>query len=105
MHLLSNYVSAIKAKFIVHGLDYSLLEHHRVRYFLKSIRINRSLSIPTCNIMDLKTLRRLISLYDTMTMGFVYKVVFLFGYLCFLRLSNIAPHSATSTCYLYLLPL
>ena len=95
-HLLINYVSAIKAKLIVYSLDHSLLKHHRVRYFLKSVHINRPLSIPSRNIMDLQTFRRLISLCDTITMGFVYKAVFLLGYLGFLGLSNIARHSAAS---------
>ena len=52
VHMLRNYVSAIKAKFIIYDLDHSLLERHKVRYFLKSVHINRPLSVPSHNIMD-----------------------------------------------------
>ena len=74
-------MSAIKAKFIIYDLNYAVADHHRVKYFLKSVRINRPLSIPNRHIMDLKTFKLLILLCDTIPYGFVYKAVFLLGFL------------------------
>ena len=89
IHMLSNYVSAIKAKFIVYDLNYAVADHRKVKYFLKSVRINRPLSIPNRHIMDLKTFKHLRS-YCMIQ----FHVAFHVGFLGFLRLSNIAPHSA-----------
>ena len=92
VHMLSNYISAIKAMFVVFHLDYRVLEDPKIKYF-KSVRINRPLSVPKRNIMDLKTLHRLIRLCNSTQMGLVFKAVFLTAFYGFLRLSNLAPHS------------
>ena len=84
VHMLCNYVSAIKAKFIMYDLNHRLLEHHKVKYLLKSILINRPLSVPTRNVMDPQTLKNLIKLCQDIHMGFVFKTVFLLAYFVFL---------------------
>ena len=96
VHMLANYVAAIKANFIIYNLDKSCLSDSKIKYFLKSVRINRPLAVPRRNIMSVKVLKHLVSLCDGLFMGFVYKAVFLLGFFGFLRLSNIAPHSLTS---------
>ena len=42
-NMLSNYVSAIKAKFVLYGLPTKCLESRRIYYYVKSLRINRPL--------------------------------------------------------------
>ena len=93
VHMLSNYISAIKAMFVMFHLDYKVLEDPKIKYFLKSVRINRPLTVPKCNIMDLKTLHKLVTLCNRTQMGLVFKAVFLTAFYGFLRLSNLAPHS------------
>ena len=91
--MLANYVSTIKAMFILFHLDHHVLEDPKIKYFIKSVRINKPLSFICRNIMDLKTLRNLVHLCDHSYMGIVYKAVFLTAFYGFLRLSNLAPHS------------
>ena len=83
--MLSNYVSAIKAMFILFHLYHLVLEDPKIKYFVKSVRI-----------MDLDTLRKLVYWCDHSYMGIVYKAVFLTAFYGFLRLSNLAPHSHLS---------
>ena len=42
--MLCNYVSAIKASFVLYDLPHDLLDHPRLKLFLKSVRINRPLT-------------------------------------------------------------
>ena len=49
-NMLANHVSAAKANFTMYGLDYSLWEHPNIRYFLKSIKINRPIKITRKNV-------------------------------------------------------
>ena len=61
-NMLANNVSALKAHFVMLGLGY-LLEHPRVRYFVKSVKINRLLCPVHRNTMSLDTLTALIHQY------------------------------------------
>ena len=92
-NMLANHVSAIKAYFTMLDLNYVIWEHPNIRYFQKSIRINRPLAIASRNIIDLLTLASMVDICNTLYMGTVYKTVFLLAFFGFLSLSNIAPHS------------
>ena len=83
----------IRAMFVVFHLNYKVLEDPKIKYFIKSVRINRPLAVPKRNIMDLKTLHRLVKLCNCTHMRLVFKAVFLTAFYGFLRLSNLAPHS------------
>ena len=54
VHMLANYVAAIKANFIIYNLDKTCLSDPKIKYFLKSVRINRPLAVPRKNIMSVK---------------------------------------------------
>ena len=95
-HMVANYVAAIKAKFMVFGLQYWVLDDPRVKYFLRSLKVNRPLCVPRRNIMDIPTLRKLILLCDDIPMGSVFKALFLTAFFGFLRLSNLTHHSAAT---------
>ena len=43
--MIGNYVSAIKAKFVLYDLPYTVPEPPKIKYFLKAIRTNRLMSI------------------------------------------------------------
>ena len=92
VHMLRNYVSAIKANLTIWGCHYELMDHPNIRYFIKSVRINRPLAVTKRNIIDIKTLNNIVKVCDNLYMGKVFKAVFLCGFFGFLHLSNIAPH-------------
>ena len=74
-------------------LDYKVLERPKIKFFIKSVRINRPLPVPKRSIIDVKTLQRLVRLYNCTYMGLVFKAVSLSAFYGFRRLSNLAPHS------------
>ena len=74
-HMLANHVSAAKAQFTVRGLNHKVWSHGTVKYFLKSIRINRPMKIVKKNVMDVDTLNKLIHLCDS-TWGKYSKLCF-----------------------------
>ena len=95
-HMLANHISACKAKFTMYGLQFHLWDHPNVKYFLKSVKINRSIVVNKKHIIDLDMLNHIIKHCDTLYLGVVFKAVFLLAFFGFLRLSNITPHSLTS---------
>ena len=75
--MLANYSSAIKATFIMFHLDHNVLEDPKIRYFIKSVRVNIPLAVPKFNIMDFDTFHRLVRLCNCTYMGAMFKAVFL----------------------------
>ena len=57
--MIENYVSAIKASFILYELPFAVLCHPQIKYFVKSLKINRPLTLKLHNLIDLQTLRNL----------------------------------------------
>ena len=95
VHMVSNNVSAIRAKFVMYGLPHDLLHHPRIAYFIKSLKINRPLTVTPRNIMSLNTLSNLVHLCQSLTSGDSFKAIFLIAFFGFLRISNLAPQSLT----------
>ena len=91
--MIANYVSALKAKCIVHNLQYGLFDSLKVKYFLKSVRQNRPLHVVPHNIVDIEVLHKICKECDKIYMGAVFKAMFLVGFFGFMRLSNLAPHA------------
>ena len=60
VNMVANHVSAIKAKFIMYDLQYAILDHPKVRYFIRSLKINRPLVQVKRNIMSLQVLQNLV---------------------------------------------
>ena len=92
VNMLSNHLAAIKTKFSVLGLNASVLEDKRLKYYLRSIQLNRPVCLSTKNIISVETLLKIVHCCDTLYMGPIFKTVFLVAFFVFLRLSNIAPH-------------
>ena len=83
--MIANYVSAIKADFVLYDLPYTVLEHPKNKYFLKVIKTNRPMSIRSHNIISINRLAQISSACADMTLGSVYRAVFLVGFFAFLR--------------------
>ena len=94
--LCVNYASAIKANFIVYDLPFHICDHPKIKYFIKSLKINRPLAITHHNIVDIPMLRQISDLALTFPGGVILKAVILTGFFAFLRLSNLCPHSLAS---------
>ena len=92
VNMICNHVSAIKAMAVLFNINYMVMEHPRIKYFIKALKINRPLTIPVRNIMGFKTLRRVVSnclhYRDSVTL----KAIFLSAFFGFFRLSNLVPH-------------
>ena len=96
VNMIANHISALKAQFIIYGLPFQLLEHPEIKYFVKSLKINRPFSPVTRTIMSLDKLTALIHQCSFIPFGCVFKSIFLIAFFRFFRISNLAPHSLTS---------
>ena len=94
--MLENYMSAIKANLILYDLPFVVFDHPKIKYFIKSIKINRPLTLRPHNTVDLPVIRRISRACLDLTHGVVYRAVFLTGFFAFFRLSNLVPHSVSS---------
>ena len=90
--MISNYVSAIKACFVLYDLPFHILDHPKIKYFQKSVKINRPLTLISHNIIDLDSLEKISAACHDFTCSQVLQAVFNWV-LGFFRLSNLAPHS------------
>ena len=92
--MIQNYVSALRAVSVVYNLRFQVFDHPRVTYFLKALRINRPLAVSKSkNVIDVSTLKNIVSICDEMPHGQVLKAVYLTAFFGFFRLSNLAPHA------------
>ena len=96
VNMIANHVSAVGANFVILGLSYHIWDHPSIRYFQKSLKINRPLAPTIRNIIDIQTLTAMTKRCESLYLGSIFKSVFLIAFLGFLRLSNIAPHSVAS---------
>ena len=74
--MVANYVSAIKANLTLYHLNFSICDHPNVKYFIRSLRINRPLSVVYHNIIDIPMLKRISRLALTFKQGRIYKAIF-----------------------------
>ena len=96
VNMIMNHLSAIKAKLVVLGLNPSPLDHKKIKYYLRALKLNRPISVTSHNIITVHTLLKIVYQCDYLYMGKVFKAVFLAAFLGFFRLSNLAPHSLTT---------
>ena len=91
--MVANYVSAIRASFVMYDLPYLVLDHPKVKYFLKSLRINRPVVVMPHNIITISRLIDISLACDLVTSPQVLGAAFLLGFFAFFRLSNLVPHA------------
>ena len=93
VNMVCNHVSAIKAMAVLFNINHKALDHPRIRYFIKALKINRPLATPVRNIMTFKTLSKLVSHCYHLENAVVFKAIFLSAFFGFFRLSNLVPHN------------
>ena len=91
VNIVANYISAIKASLVMYGLDHTFMDHPKIRYFLKSTKMTRPLSVTDRPIMTMNVLHSFISACNCFPFGKLFAAVFLIAYFGFLRISNLAP--------------
>ena len=80
--MVANYVSAIRASFVMYDLSYYMLDHPKIKYFLKSLRINRPVVTPH-NIINISRLIDISLACDLLTSPQVFRAAFLWDFLPF----------------------
>ena len=93
---LANHVSAIKTKFTLAGASTNFLQDPRIGYFLKSAQKNGAFRIIQHAIVDVPTLKKIVTASERTYMGHIFKAVYLTAFFSFMRLSNLCPHSLTT---------
>ena len=91
--MVENYVLAIKASFVLYELPFVVFNHSKIKYFIKSPKINSPLTLTSHNLIDLHILGRISTACLDLPHRVVYRAIFLTAFFAFMRLSNLAPHS------------
>ena len=89
-----NHMSAIKAILGLHGLPIHMFDSPKIKLFIKSVQMNRPISVSFPSIIDIPLLHKIIEVCDTMYMGQVFKALYLLAFYSFLHLSNLVPHAS-----------
>ena len=84
--MVTNYVSAIKANFVLYDLPFHVLDHPKVKNFFKALKINRPLKVKSHNAITIPWLIEISKACEGFTSGVVYRAAFLLGFFAFLRL-------------------
>ena len=92
---LQNYLSAIRAMHIAHGLETASFKDERLPLFLKAIRIHRPFKPRVLAHLDIPLLKKIIHLCDHMQFPQIFKPLYLLIFFSFLRMSNVLPHAVT----------
>ena len=90
---MANYLSAIRTKFIILGLDVACLNDSQLKYYQKAVQLQSPLNVQLKKIIDIPLLESIVKLCDFTYMGQVFKAVYLLSFFSFLRLSNLVPHA------------
>ena len=91
---ISNHIAAIRAMFIIHGLNTDPFKDHRITLYTKSLKINAVFKPRTVTIISIHMLQEIVNMASLLQQPVVYKALYLFCFFSFMRLSNVLPHSA-----------
>ena len=91
--VISNYLSSIRSMAKFYNIEHADLSHIAVSRFL-SITINSRFSPTPRVFFYIYTLYRLSLACDTLSDPILFRAIFLTAFFAFLRMSNVAPHSA-----------
>ena len=96
---IANQLAGIKATFVMYALPTAIFDDDRVRYFMRSLRLESPLRVTLHSVIDIPLLSKIVAQCDSMAMGQVFKAMYLLGFFSFLRLSNLVPRSITTFSY------
>ena len=91
---ISNHMSAIRAMFIVYGLNTEPFKDDRLSLYIKSLKINAEFTPTLTKIISIDTLHDIVQACQALPDPVVFKALYLFCFFSFMRLSNILPHSS-----------
>ena len=93
---ISNYMAAIRACHIIHGLPTQCFRDERLSLFLKSIQNSALLAPKRRTLIDIQTLHDIIHQCANLENPTIFQPLYLLCFFSFLRLSNILPHTTSS---------
>ena len=93
---VANYISALKAKFILLRLDTTLFDSPRIKYYTKALRLQAPFKVTLKSVIDIPLLNSIALHCDSMFMGQIFKAAYLLAFFSFLRISNLVPHSISA---------
>ena len=89
---INNYISALKAKFSIYGLDTGPFLSPKLKYFSRSLAFSAPCRISLKSVIDIPPLTQITLRCNSIYMGLVFKAAFLLLYFSFLKISNLVPH-------------
>ena len=92
--VIRNYFSSISSLSQFYDLNTHGLSHPVVLRFLRSLSINSTFRPTPRGIFDIRMMYEISKACDSLHDPVLYRAIFLVAFYGFLRLSNIAPHSA-----------
>ena len=93
---MANYLSAIRSKFLIFGLDVTCFTDPRLKLYQRAIQLHAPLTVKLHKIIDIPLLVKISEECDYMYMGQIYKALYLLSFFSFLRMSNLVPHSVAT---------
>ena len=90
---ISNHLAAIRASFIMYGLNTTPFRDERLPLFLKALKINAPLSFKSQKIITTDVLQCILLMCDALQEPVIFKALYLFTFFSFLRMSNILPQT------------
>ena len=92
--VIRNYLSSVRLMALKYNIPQTGLVHYAISNYLRSISINSYFRPTPRGIFDLTTLYHISISCDILDDPVLYRAIFLTSFYGFLRMSNIAPHSA-----------
>ena len=89
---ISNYLTALRALYIVHGLETSAFKDKRLPLFIKSLRLQAPFKRKLVLSLDIELLQIIVSQCKNFSFPVVFKPLYLVAFFSFMRLSNLLPH-------------
>ena len=77
---MANYLSAIKSKFIIFGLDVACFSDHRLKYYQKAVQLHAPFHVKLNKIIDVTLLKKIVSQCDLTYMGQIFKGLYLLSF-------------------------
>ena len=74
---MANYLSAVKTKFLIMGLDVACFNDCRLKYYQKAVQLQSPLNVKLNKIIDISLLKSIVKCCDLTYMGQIFKAVYL----------------------------
>ena len=86
---IANYLAAIRAFSIIYDLPTDCFKHKKIQMFIKSLKMNRPLTLKSNSVMDENMLQQIMLACQQLPNPQVFSAIYLLAFFSFLRLSNI----------------